>query len=153
MKSMFQKKCVTTITLMLILVIMTNTALGAVNSGQALDILIPKCEDVMEFVKENFPGTCSISEDSMLGKAGTVFIDMDKGEVRMIGEDIHRKYTFKENDSQAFALCVGVVLYAIDSTSVLDYGVNVYSVENKDVRLLEKKEISTLAAQFTTAFN
>lgn len=153
MKTKFQKKNVVALIFVLMLVLMGGTAAGATNGGQVLDILIPKCDGVMEFVKENFPNSYSVSEDSMLGKAGTVFIDMDKGEVRMIGEDIYRKYSFKEKDELPFACCVGVVLYAVDNSSALDYGVNVYLVENKDTRLLEEKEISTLAAQFITALN
>lgn len=153
MKTKYQKKNVVTIIFTLMLVLTISTAVGATSSGRVLDILIPKCDGVMEFVKENFPNSYSVSENSMLGKAGTVFIDMDKGEVRMIGEDIYRKYSFKEKDEVPFACCVGLVLYAVDNSSASDYGVNVYLVENKDTRLLEEKEISTLAAQFITALN
>lgn len=152
MKSMFQKRSATTIILILILVLMTSTALGASQGGKALDILIPKFDSVMENLDEYVSGSYSVSEETMLGKAGTVFIDTDKGEIKMIGEDIHRKYTFKEKDSQAFASMIGVVLLGIDKSSATDYGVNVFSIENKHTRLLDAKEISTLAAQFITAF-
>lgn len=153
MKSKLQKRSATTIILMLILVLMTSTALGASQGGKALDALIPPCESIMKNMEAAFSGSYSISEDSMLGKAGTVFIDMDKSEIRMIGEDIHRKYTFKESTSPAFVAMVGIVLYAVDNYSATDYGVNVYTVENKNTRLLDAKEISTLAAQFITAIS
>lgn len=153
MKTMFQKKKATIILLALILVFVTSTALGAAMGGQVIDLLIPKCDNVMEFIDENFPNTYSTSDDSMLGKAGTVFIDIENGEVRMIGDDTYRKYTFFENDGTPFACCVGIVVYAIDTSSALDYGVNVYLTEKGDTRLLEEKEISTLAAQFISMLN
>ena len=153
MKSMFQKRSAPTIILMLILVLMTSTALAAISGGKLLDLMIPNCDSTLEHVEESFPGSCSVSEESMLGKAGTVFINVDKSEIRIIGEDMYRKYTFKESKGLPFPYMTGTLLYVIDSGSLTDYGVNIYLVENKDTKLLDKKEISTLAAQFVTVLN
>lgn len=147
-----QKWIVNTMVLVVVMVTVTSSALAAVKGGEAIDILIPRFEAILTETTDVFPSNSySISEESLLGKGGTVFIDFDEAEVRMIGEDYYRTYAFESNEDVSFIAFVGIVLYGIDTSSALDYGVSVYYIEDNDTEVMSEKEISTLAAQFVSA--
>ena len=139
--------------LMALLTIIFDSALAEGTGGAAVDFFISKFDEFLEEIPDVFPeGSYSISTDFILGKAGNVFIDLDDGEVRMIGKASYRTYSFKDIDA-AFSLFVGGVLYGIDTSDATKYGVNVYYTKNDDTRALSETEISTLSAQFISALN
>ena len=84
----------------------------------------------------------------VIGKAGSIFIDMDDGEIRMIGDTSYRTYVFKDKTGTAFKCYLGIILIGVDNSNATDIGVKVYVTEANTTRVLSETEISTLAAQF-----
>ena len=154
MKRMLRKQMMASLLMLLAMVLAAAPALAAATGGTVIDVLIPRFELIANdlpdlYTKDSF----SISEEQVLGKAGTIFIDLDDGEIRMVGDNLYRTYSFTDTDGTAFIAFIGVVLYGVDSSGATDYGVNVYYTEHNDTKALSPSEISTLSAQFISALN
>lgn len=141
------------IILLTLLTCFSSSALAETLGGDAVDLLIPKYDDFLEGVSAAIPkDSYSVSDDFILGKEGSIYLDYDDGEVRMIGKTSYHTYSFKEVDTE-FASFIGIVLYGIDSVDALAYGVKDYFISDNDVTLLTEDVISTLAAQFVSSLN
>ena len=141
------------IILLTLLTCFSSSALAEIDGGAVLDALIPTFDSFLESVKDTIPqDSYSISEDSILGKKGNIFIDYDDGEIRMIGKSSYHTYSFKEVDME-FALFIGAIIYMLDNADALKYGISVYFTSNNDTNLLTEKELGELSAQFISAIN
>ena len=149
MVTRFRKQILGGVSLILVIMVVTIPGIAAVSAGQGIDILIPKFEGMLDDLNEIlFNNTYTVSTKQVIGKAGSIFIDMDDGEIRMIGDTSYRTYVFKDKTGTAFKCYLGIVLIGVDNSNATDIGVKVYVTEANTTRVLSETEISTLAAQF-----
>ena len=139
------------IILVTLLTIILGSASAETTGGTAVDVLIVFSDSMLDQLTELFPkDSYSTSEESILGKKGTVFVDIDENKIRMVGDDCYRTYSFTNKDT--FTGFTVLVVYAIDNQNLLKHDVNDYT-QNGKTKIVTEEEISSIAAQFATFIN